>query len=106
LYIISIDKNFAAIGISSVSNSLYVSKSIYILSDAHVFKVKDRRAGEMTEIRDPVHGYVKLEGLALELADTPQMQRLRWIKQLGLANLVYPGANHTIWQKCWPITWG
>jgi HD superfamily phosphohydrolase len=50
---------------------------------------------EMTEIRDPVHGYVKLEGLALELADTPQMQRLRWIKQLGLANLVYPGANHT-----------
>ena len=49
----------------------------------------------MTEIRDPVHGYVRLEGLALELADTPQMQRLRWIKQLGLANLVYPGANHT-----------
>lgn len=50
---------------------------------------------QMTEIRDPVHGYVKLEGLALQLADTPQMQRLRWIKQLGLANLVYPGANHT-----------
>jgi len=49
----------------------------------------------MTEIRDPVHGYVKLEGLALDLADTPQMQRLRWIKQLGLASLVYPGANHT-----------
>jgi len=49
----------------------------------------------MTEVRDPVHGYVRLEGLALELANTPQMQRLRWIKQLGLANLVYPGANHT-----------
>jgi HD superfamily phosphohydrolase len=49
----------------------------------------------MTEIRDPVHGYVRLEGLALSLADTPQMQRLRWIKQLGLASLVYPGANHT-----------
>jgi uncharacterized protein len=49
----------------------------------------------MTEIRDPVHGYVLLEGLALEIADTPQMQRLRWIKQLGLASLVYPGANHT-----------
>ncbi|HON35223.1 MAG TPA: HD domain-containing protein [Methanothrix sp.] len=49
----------------------------------------------MTEVRDPVHGYVRLEGLALRLANTPQMQRLRWIKQLGLANLVYPGANHT-----------
>ena len=50
---------------------------------------------EMTEIRDPVHGYIRLEGLASQLADTPQMQRLRWIRQLGLASLVYPGANHT-----------
>lgn len=49
----------------------------------------------MTEIRDPVHGYVRLEGLAQELTDAPQMQRLRWIRQLGLACLVYPGANHT-----------
>jgi HD superfamily phosphohydrolase len=49
----------------------------------------------MSEIRDPVHGYVKLDRMALALIDTPQMQRLRWIKQLGLANLVYPGANHT-----------
>ena len=49
----------------------------------------------MATISDPVHGYVKLDDLALDLVDTPQMQRLRWIKQLGLANLVYPGANHT-----------
>ncbi|MCJ7444022.1 MAG: HD domain-containing protein [Methanotrichaceae archaeon] len=49
----------------------------------------------MTEIRDPVHGYIKLDDLAFDLMNTPQMQRLRWIKQLGLANLVYPGANHT-----------
>jgi len=49
----------------------------------------------MTEIRDPVHGYIRLDELASQLADTPQMQRLRWIRQLGLASLVYPGANHT-----------
>ncbi|MHC1630934.1 MAG: HD domain-containing protein [Methanotrichaceae archaeon] len=49
----------------------------------------------MTAISDPIHGYVKLDDLAQDLADTPEMQRLRWIKQLGLANLVYPGANHT-----------
>jgi HD superfamily phosphohydrolase len=49
----------------------------------------------MTTIRDPIHGYVKLDEMALDLADTREMQRLRWIKQLGLANLVYPGANHT-----------
>jgi HD superfamily phosphohydrolase len=62
---------------------------------AYIFKWEKRYKRSMTEIRDPVHGYVKLEGLAEKLADTPQMQRLRWIKQLGLANLVYPGANHT-----------
>ncbi len=49
----------------------------------------------MTIIRDPVHGYVELGDLARDLVDTQEMQRLRWIKQLGLANLVYPGANHT-----------
>jgi len=49
----------------------------------------------MTTIRDPVHGYVRLDDLAVDLVDTQEMQRLRWIKQLGLAHLVYPGANHT-----------
>ena len=49
----------------------------------------------MNEIRDPVHGYVKLDDFAMAIIGTPQMQRLRWIKQLGLANLVYPGANHS-----------
>ncbi|HRW83114.1 MAG TPA: HD domain-containing protein [Methanothrix sp.] len=49
----------------------------------------------MTTIRDPIHGYVELDLLATDLIDTREMQRLRWIKQLGLASLVYPGANHT-----------
>jgi hypothetical protein len=45
-------------------------------------------------IHDPVHGSIRLSGLVLELVDTPEVQRLRGIKQLGLANLVFPGANH------------
>jgi HD superfamily phosphohydrolase len=49
----------------------------------------------MKAIRDPIHGYIELDELALALIDTPEMQRLRRIKQLGFANLVYPGANHT-----------
>ena len=49
----------------------------------------------MMKIRDPIHGYVKVDEMAKAFIDTPQVQRLRWIKQLGLANLVYPGANHT-----------
>jgi hypothetical protein len=46
-------------------------------------------------IHDPVHGSMRVGGLALDLVDTPEVQRLRRIRQLGLANLVFPGANHT-----------
>mgnify|MGYP001772755124 CR=1 FL=1 len=46
-------------------------------------------------IQDPVHGVIKLEDWQLSIIDTPQFQRLRRVKQLGFANLVYPGANHT-----------
>jgi len=49
----------------------------------------------MKVIRDPIHDYIELDHLALSLIETPQMQRLRRIRQLGFSNLVYPGANHT-----------
>ena len=47
------------------------------------------------DFRDPVHGFVRLQGRELEIVDTPIFQRLRRIKQLALAHLVYPGAVHT-----------
>ncbi|WP_048815560.1 HD domain-containing protein [Methanosalsum zhilinae] len=46
-------------------------------------------------IHDPVHRTVILNDLETALINTPQIQRLRKIQQLGLADLVYPGANHT-----------
>ena len=47
-------------------------------------------------INDPVHGFITLpSGLILDLIDHPFFQRLRRIRQLGLTELVYPGANHT-----------
>ena len=47
-------------------------------------------------INDPVHGFITLpQGLILDLIDHPFFQRLRRIRQLGLTELVYPGANHT-----------
>lgn len=49
----------------------------------------------MKIIKDPVHGYVEVEDFALSLLDSPALQRLRYIKQLGFSYLVYPGANHT-----------
>ena len=49
----------------------------------------------MKSIKDPVHGYVEVDTTALTLLDSPLLQRLRYIRQLGFSYLVYPGANHT-----------
>ncbi|MGA2934786.1 MAG: HD domain-containing protein [Methanomicrobiales archaeon] len=49
----------------------------------------------MKFIKDPVHGYVEVEAELLPLLDSPPVQRLRHVKQLGFSCLVYPGANHT-----------
>jgi len=50
-------------------------------------------------INDPVFGFIKVpKGLLLNLVKHPSMQRLRRIKQLGLASMVYPGAQHTRFQ--------
>lgn len=49
----------------------------------------------MKFIRDSLHGSLRLDEFEVRLIDTPQIQRLRRIKQLGFSYLVYPGANHT-----------
>ena len=46
-------------------------------------------------IRDPVHGDVYLTHEEVKILDTREMQRLRGVKQLGTAYLVFPGAVHT-----------
>lgn len=50
---------------------------------------------QLLEIKDPVHGYIKLTELEQKLIDTPEFQRLRRIKQLSGAHYAYPGATHT-----------
>jgi HD superfamily phosphohydrolase len=50
--------------------------------------------------RDPVHNLIAFDDtpgdrLLLELINTPEMQRLRRIKQLGVTEMVFPGANHS-----------
>ncbi len=49
----------------------------------------------MEIIRDPIWNNIRVDTLALELVDTPVFQRLRYVRQLGLTYLVYPGATHT-----------
>lgn len=47
-------------------------------------------------INDPVYGFLRFpEPELMQLIEHPWFQRLRHIKQMGLAHLVYPGAVHT-----------
>ncbi|HWE42090.1 MAG TPA: HD domain-containing protein [Gemmatimonadaceae bacterium] len=48
-----------------------------------------------TIVRDPLWKNVRLDDTARALVDSAPFQRLRYVRQLGLAHLVYPGATHT-----------
>src|SRR5207247_7750053 len=66
-------------------------------------KNNHRKSTDLTEriYRDPVHNIIRLrtnddEGrLLIRLIDTPEFQRLRRIKQLGLGLYTYQGAEHS-----------
>ncbi len=47
------------------------------------------------EIRDPIHGFIALSEKEVNLINTKAFQRLRRIRQLAMAFLVYPGTLHT-----------
>ncbi len=49
----------------------------------------------MPTFRDPLWNNIRVDGPFLRLVDSPVFQRLRYVRQLGLAHLVYPGATHT-----------
>lgn len=48
-----------------------------------------------TKFRDPVHNFMPFAGKEVDVINSPVLQRLRGIRQLALASLVYPGALHT-----------
>ncbi|MDD4668259.1 MAG: HD domain-containing protein, partial [Candidatus Methanomethylophilus sp.] len=57
-------------------------------------------AAGVKTVHDPLHGGVRVDGFFLDLLNRHEMQRLRGVKQLGSANLVFPGANHTRFEHC------
>jgi hypothetical protein len=57
--------------------------------------MSSRRWGE---IKDPIHGYIRVSEVERAIIDTHPVQRLRGIKQLSAAHLTYPSAEHTRFQ--------
>ncbi len=56
------------------------------------------KAGPLTEdlvIRDAIHGDITFESGMLAVLDSPQMQRLRFVRQLGTTYLTFPSAHHS-----------
>ncbi len=50
-------------------------------------------------IRDPIYNYIDYNKVIEKpVIDSKPMQRLRWLRQLQLANMVYPGADHSRFQ--------
>lgn len=55
-------------------------------------------SGRIQRIQDSVHGLMEFRGMeasAIDLLRTPELQRLRRIRQLALVHLVFPGAEHS-----------
>ncbi|XP_010562849.1 PREDICTED: deoxynucleoside triphosphate triphosphohydrolase SAMHD1 isoform X1 [Haliaeetus leucocephalus] len=57
-------------------------------------KLRQQHVDVMKVFNDPIHGHIEIHPLLVRIIDTPQFQRLRYIKQLGGTYFVFPGASH------------
>lgn len=46
-------------------------------------------------VYDPLYGFIRLTETEYRIIHSPFYQRLRWIRQLGFSNYIFPGAEHT-----------
>lgn len=74
------------LGVSSLEERKKMIECIQQLSQSRVDLMK--------VFNDPIHGHIEFHPLLIRIIDTPQFQRLRYIKQLGGGYYVFPGASH------------
>ncbi|XP_032150909.1 deoxynucleoside triphosphate triphosphohydrolase SAMHD1 isoform X3 [Sapajus apella] len=80
------ESHFENLGVSSLWERKRLLSYIQRMSQIHIDTMK--------VINDPIHGHIELHPLLVRIIDTPQFQRLRYIKQLGGGYYVFPGASH------------
>ncbi|KAK8587769.1 hypothetical protein V6N13_086743 [Hibiscus sabdariffa] len=81
----------------------YCNENLSFSPDCNLSPSHDLRLSK--HVHDNVHGNIYLDPLALKFIDTEQFQRLRELKQLGLAHMVYPGAVHSRFEHSLGVYW-
>ncbi|XP_050999619.1 deoxynucleoside triphosphate triphosphohydrolase SAMHD1 [Acomys russatus] len=80
------EKLLENLGVSSLGERKMMVECFKTLRQSHIDLMK--------VFNDPIHGHVEFHPLLIRIIDTPQFQRLRYIKQLGGGYYVFPGASH------------
>ncbi|WBX70067.1 HD domain-containing protein [Tenacibaculum retecalamus] len=58
--------------------------------------MNNQKTNKLKIINDPIYGFITIpNSLIFDIIEHPYFQRLRRVAQMGLSNMVYPGANHT-----------
>lgn len=75
--------------------SLQTDKPLIASTPQYATGVEEMDRDEKYEMRDPIYGFISFNELEKDVIAQPSFQRLRRIRQLGTAEMVYPGAVHT-----------
>uniref|UniRef100_A0A8D0B4F8 Deoxynucleoside triphosphate triphosphohydrolase SAMHD1 n=1 Tax=Salvator merianae TaxID=96440 RepID=A0A8D0B4F8_SALMN len=80
------ESHLEQMGVRNIDGRIKLLKFLRNLYQSHSEVVK--------VFNDPIHGHIEMHPLLVHIIDTPQFQRLRYIKQLGGTYYVFPGASH------------
>ncbi|XP_074644284.1 deoxynucleoside triphosphate triphosphohydrolase SAMHD1-like isoform X2 [Tubulanus polymorphus] len=83
------DKNLQDLGVGAMGDRLKLLRFIH--QSIQLESIGDEK---VKVFNDPIHGHIEFHPLLIKIMDTPQFQRLRYLKQLGACYYVFPGASH------------
>jgi|TARA_B110000037_G_scaffold222921_1_gene300506 HD superfamily phosphohydrolase len=72
------------------------TNSYLCLTIFNEFNLTTKKTNKLKILNDPIYGFITIpNALIFDLIEHPYFQRLRRVSQMGLSNMVYPGAHHT-----------